>query len=147
HAARRAGGKDDARDHFNNARVRSEAKTDLESSFQPDCGARRTAIISATTLTAISSGDSAPISSPMGAKIDSNACRGIPSFSSSLITEIVLRLLPIMEIYFAGVDTAQRSTRISSRWPRVTMMMYVDEFTGSFPNALSYSSAKVASAS
>ena len=41
-----------------------------------ESGARRTAIISATTETAISSGVMAPISSPMGAKTRSKAARG-----------------------------------------------------------------------
>src|SRR5581483_1182716 len=121
HPARRAGRQDDARDHFNNARRLSCAKIDFESDRQSASGDRRTAIISATTEIAISSGDSAPISSPMGAKIFSNAARGIPSFSSSRITEIVLRLLPIIAMYFAGVPTAHRRTRISSRCPRVTI--------------------------
>src|SRR5262249_15341016 len=118
-----SGGEDDSRDHFNSARRFSCAKIDFESDRQSASGERRIAIISATTETAISSGDSAPISRPIGAKIFSNAERWKPSFSSSWIREIVLRLLPIIEMYFAGVETAQRRTRISSRWPRVTMMM------------------------
>ena len=45
----------------------------------------------------------------------------MPSFSSSFTTPITLRLLPIIAMYLALVSTAQRSTRMSSRWPRVTM--------------------------
>src|SRR5579872_3085162 len=122
HPAGCSGGQDNAGDHFNSARRLSWAKTDFDTERQSTFGLRRMAIISATTEIAISSGVSAPISRPMGAKIFSNSCRGRPSFSSSFTTEMVLRLLPIMATYFAGVSTAQRSTRISSRWPRVTMI-------------------------
>src|SRR6202795_5178253 len=110
-----------ARIHFRMAREVSVAKMDLESERQSDSGARRMAIISATIEMAISSGVMAPISRPMGAKTRSKAAREMPSFSSSLTTPITLRLLPIMAMYLALVSTAQRSTRMSSRWPRVTM--------------------------
>src|SRR5581483_5184945 len=100
HAAGRARRQDEAGDHFRSAFSRSCAKIDFESCRQSASGARRTAIISATTEIAISSGSSAPISRPMGANTFSNASRGMPSFSSSWITEIVLRLLPIMAMYF-----------------------------------------------
>src|ERR1039458_3432157 len=72
------------------------ALTDLESERQLDSALRRTAIISAVTEMAISSGEIAPISRPMGACRRSKAARGTPSFSSSRITPITLRLLPIM---------------------------------------------------
>ena len=62
-------GENHSRDHFNSARRLSCAKIDFESERQSASGARRTAIISATTEIAISSGDSAPISRPIGAKI------------------------------------------------------------------------------
>ena len=42
-------------------------------------------------------------------------------FWSSRKIVMVLRFDPIMPIYRAVDCTAQRSTRISSRWPRVTM--------------------------
>src|SRR6059036_3121746 len=93
HAAGFTGRKDDARwPHFMTPR----AKTDFESGFQPGCALRRTPIISATTLTAISSGVMAPSSSPMGEWTRSKRSRGNPSFSSSLTTLMVLRLLPII---------------------------------------------------
>src|ERR1700692_4255468 len=122
HAAGGAGRQDNTGDHFNSDRSWSWANTDFESDCHSTLGARRVAIISATTEIAISSGVSAPMSRPMGAKIFSNKWRGRPSFSCSFTTAMVLRLLPIMAIYFAGVSTAQRSTRISSRWPRVTII-------------------------
>src|SRR6202790_5060621 len=128
HAHRCTAGQDEtgngtARIHFRMAREVSVAKIDLESDRQSESGARRMAIISATIEMAISSGVMAPISRPMGAKMRSKAARGTFSFSSSLTTPITLRLLPIMAMYFALVSTAQRSTRMSSRWPRVTMTM------------------------
>jgi len=45
---------------------------------------------------------------------------------------MTLRLLPIMEMYRAGVVTAQRRTRMSSRCPRVTITMNVDSLIDSF---------------
>src|SRR5580658_3282641 len=131
HAAGSAAGKNDAGDlrstssysrvHLRTAREASLAKIDLAAVRHSESGARRRAIISATTETAISSGVMAPISSPMGAKTRSKAARWMPSFSNSLTTPITLRLLPIMAMYLALVSTAQRRTRMSSRWPRVTM--------------------------
>ncbi len=53
--------------HFVSALPVSLGKMDLESSRQLDWAFLRTAIISATTATAISSGVTAPMSSPMGA--------------------------------------------------------------------------------
>src|SRR5262249_19120890 len=99
HSAGRPGGQNNSRDHFGSALRLSCAKMDFDTDRQSASGARRTAIISATTEIAISSGDSAPISRPIGAKIFSNNERGKPSFSSSRITEIVLRLLPIIAMY------------------------------------------------
>src|SRR5260370_15028314 len=69
--------------HFDSAREDSSAKTDMDSERQFDFGLRRTAIISATTEMAISSGDIAPISRPIGAWIRSSCWRDRPSFSSS----------------------------------------------------------------
>src|SRR4051812_2202823 len=66
HSAGGSGREDNSGDHFNSALRFSCAKMDLESDRQSEFGARRIAIISATTETAISSGDSAPISKPMG---------------------------------------------------------------------------------
>src|SRR6185437_15485868 len=97
HAARFSGSQDDGGNaHFSMARECSSVKMDFEIPCQLPSGTLRTAIISAATEMAISSGVTAPISSPMGAETFSNAARGIPSFSSSLTTEMVLRLLPIM---------------------------------------------------
>src|ERR1700691_685617 len=122
HAARLARRQYQSAGHFNNsARGNSPVNTDLESARQPESALRRTAIISATTDTAISSGETAPISSPIGANTRAKLSSEAPSFSSSLTTLITLRLLPIMAMYRALVETAQRSTSISSRWPRVTM--------------------------
>ena len=53
--------------HFDSAREDSSAKTDMDSERQFDFGLRRTAIISAATEMAISSGEIAPISRPIGA--------------------------------------------------------------------------------
>lgn len=53
--------------HFSSACVDSAAKIDMDSERQLELGLRRTAIISAATETAISSGEIAPISRPMGA--------------------------------------------------------------------------------
>src|SRR5262249_52936681 len=93
HAARRTGGQDDAgQGHF---RIPA-ANTDFERGFQPAWALRRMPIISATTATAISSGVMAPTSSPIGEWTRSKRSRGMPSFSSSLMTLIALRLLPIM---------------------------------------------------
>src|ERR1041385_6917156 len=74
HTARFTGGQNQAGYiHFNRcARIDSSSETDLESDRQFDVALRRTAIISAATETAISSGEMAPISSPMGAKMRSN---------------------------------------------------------------------------
>src|SRR5271154_6518029 len=93
---------------------------------------RRTAINCATMLTAISSGVSAPISSPTGACTRSNCAAENPSFSSALYTAITLRLLPIIPIYRgvnprASLPTAHASTRMSPLCPRVTISKYVDE--------------------
>src|ERR1700733_12522325 len=96
HAARSSRGEDNTGNHFNSACNFSLAKIDFESDRQSDSGARRSAIISATTEIAISSGVSAPISSPIGANTLLNISRGKPSFSSSCTTEIVFRLLPII---------------------------------------------------
>src|SRR5215472_5887464 len=97
HALRFASGQNDARCfHFSRARRRSQAKIDFESERQFPSGSRLIAIISAATEIAISSGVTAPISKTMGAYTLSNAERGTPSFSSSLTTPIVLRLLPII---------------------------------------------------
>src|SRR5215208_2777343 len=52
--------------HFSSARE-SSAKTDMDSVRHADFGFRRTAIISAATEIAISSGEIAPISRPIGA--------------------------------------------------------------------------------
>src|SRR5262249_18349311 len=68
HAAGSARRENNTGDHFNRARRLSWAKMDFESLRQSISGARRTAIISATTEIAISSGVSAPISKPIGAK-------------------------------------------------------------------------------
>ena len=57
------------------ARTCSSANTDSESARQLDVAPRRTAIISAVTDIAISSGEMAPMSSPMGAWMFSNAAR------------------------------------------------------------------------
>src|SRR5271157_2504251 len=57
---------------------------------------RRTAIISATMATAISSGVSAPISRPMGECTRSRRSAGTPSRSSTLQISMNLRLLPII---------------------------------------------------
>src|ERR1700722_4472955 len=67
HATRRTCGENDPCHYLRRALRSSCAKMDLESDRQSESGERRTAIISATTETAISSGDSAPISRPMGA--------------------------------------------------------------------------------
>src|SRR5439155_15023741 len=97
HAFRFAGGQNQSGDvHFSSARVDSSAKMDIDSDRQPDFGLRRTAIISAATEIAISSGEMAPISRPIGAKIRESCSRDNPSFSSSFTTEITFRLLPIM---------------------------------------------------
>src|SRR5580698_1405795 len=127
HTARRAARENDsgnfpAAGHLRTARDASLAKIDLAAVRHSASGARCIAIISATTETAISSGVMAPISSPMGANTRSKATRAMPSFSSSFTTPITLRLLPIIAMYLALVSTAQRSTRMSSRWPRVTMI-------------------------
>src|ERR1017187_7141212 len=67
----------------------------------------------------------------MGANTRAKLPRAMPSFSSSLITLIMtLRLLPIMAMYRALVETAQRNTRISSRWPRVTTIRKLVSLTG-----------------
>ena len=79
HAAGSATGQNQTGNHFNSALSFSLVKMDFDSAFQSLDGARRTAIISATTETAISSGVMAPISSPMGAKIRSNCSRRKPS--------------------------------------------------------------------
>src|ERR1035437_4694865 len=88
HAARLPGGENDSGDAHCESTVRSPspAKTDRESERQLDWALRRTAIISAVTEIAISSGEMAPISSPMGAWMRSNAARAMPCFSSSRIT-------------------------------------------------------------
>src|ERR1022692_4268135 len=100
HAPRLAAGQDQSAGHLSNsARRDSPANTDLESARQSESALRRTAIISATTDTAISSGETAPISRPMGANTRA------ASFSSSLITLMTLRLLPIMAMYRALVET------------------------------------------
>src|ERR1035437_161490 len=102
HAARFAGGQNQSSDnetgaHFaSTVRNDSSANTDIESERQLDAAPRRTAIISAATEIAISSGETAPIFRPMGAWMRSKAARGIPSFSSSRMTFSTLRLLPIM---------------------------------------------------
>src|ERR1035441_1162430 len=96
HAARFAGGQDQAGGHFASVGRADSAITDIESERQLEAALRRTAIISAVTETAISSGEIAPISSPMGAWIFSKASRGMPSFSSSRNTLSTLRRLPIM---------------------------------------------------
>src|SRR6202050_3580171 len=88
HAAGGATGQNNAGDrrgrlHLRSARSDSVAKIDFERARQSVSGARRTAIISATMETAISSGVMAPISSPIGAKTRSNAARAMPSFSNS----------------------------------------------------------------
>src|SRR4029077_9190558 len=72
HAARFAGGQNQTSDiaHWIRvARRASSLKTDFASERQFDAAPRRTAIISAATEMAISSGEIAPISSPMGANI------------------------------------------------------------------------------
>src|SRR5271154_3634858 len=74
---------------------------------------RRTAINSATMLTAISSGVSAPISSPTGACTWAKRSGARPFSSSALNTEITLRRLPIIPMYRAAVPTAHSSTFIS----------------------------------
>src|ERR1035437_3052783 len=98
HAARLPGGENEGSDaHLEStARSPSPANTDMESERQLDGALRRTAIISAVTEMAISSGEMAPISSPMGAWMRSNTVRAMPAFSSSRITLSTLRLLPIM---------------------------------------------------
>src|SRR5262249_21602660 len=53
--------------HLTSARSDSSAKMDMERARQLDAGPRRTAIISAATAMAISSGEMAPISRPIGA--------------------------------------------------------------------------------
>src|SRR5260370_16982899 len=126
HAAGSAACKDNAGDraarrHLMSARSDSLVKIDFERARQSDSGARRMAIISATMETAISSGVIAPISSPMGSKARSNASPRMPPFSNSFTTPLTLRLLHIMAMYLALVPAAQRITRMSSRWPRVTM--------------------------
>src|ERR1017187_604079 len=105
HTPRFAGSQDQTRDagaartHLVSiARGDSSANTDNERARQLEAALRRTAIISATTEMAISSGEMAPISRPMGACIRSKAARGMPSFSSSRMTLSTLRLLPIMAI-------------------------------------------------
>src|SRR5580658_578488 len=121
HAPRLPGRQDQSAGHFSNsARRDSSENTDLESARQPESALRRTAIISATTDTAISSGEIAPISRPIGANTRAKLSVATPSPSSSLTTLMTLRLLPIIAMYRALVETAQRSTRMSSRWPRVT---------------------------
>jgi len=59
-------------------------------------GGTHTEVVSATMLTAISSGLVAPISRPMGAWIRSKDSREMPSFMISFITPMVFRLEPIM---------------------------------------------------
>ena len=67
HALRFTGGQNQSGDaHFSRA-LESSAKIDIDSDFQADFGLRRTAIISAATEIAISSGEMAPISRPIGA--------------------------------------------------------------------------------
>src|SRR5207244_9331519 len=66
------------------------------------------AVSIAAELIAISSGVSAPISNPTGARTLSNFSVGTPSFSSALYTESTFRLLPIMPMYRAWFPTAQR---------------------------------------
>ena len=69
HAPRFAGGQNEpGAAHFASAdRSDSSVNTDSESERQFEAALRRTAIISAVTEIAISSGEMAPISSPMGA--------------------------------------------------------------------------------
>ena len=68
HAARFTGGKNDrCRCSLQQRAKSSSAKIDFESRPPVASGSRRTAIISAATEMAISSGESAPISRPMGA--------------------------------------------------------------------------------
>ena len=57
---------------------------------------RRVAINSATTATAISSGVSEPMSSPMGAWMASSLSLGIPIPSNSFHISAIFRRLPIM---------------------------------------------------
>src|ERR1039457_4364254 len=80
HAPRLTAGQDQSAGHLSN------------SARQSELALRRTAIISATTDTAISSGETAPISSPMGANTRVKLSRAMPSFSSSLITLIMTAL-------------------------------------------------------
>src|SRR6202049_3266709 len=79
HTAGSAAGQDNSGDrtwvHFRTAREASVAKIDFAAWRHSESGARRIAIISATTETAISSGVMAPISNPIGAKMRSKTAR------------------------------------------------------------------------
>ena len=71
HAPRFTGSQNQAGDlascHLGSDRCNSSAKMDLDTDCQLDTALRRTAIISAATEMAISSGETAPISRPIGA--------------------------------------------------------------------------------
>src|SRR5262249_2894845 len=67
HAARFSGGEYDSCNHFVSTTRASARNTDMDSARQFEAAFRRTAIISAATEIAISSGEIAPISNPMGA--------------------------------------------------------------------------------
>ena len=68
HAARFAGGQNEPGGHCEHGGGRDfPANTESESVRQLDAALRRTAIISAATAMAISSGEMAPMSRPMGA--------------------------------------------------------------------------------
>ena len=93
-------------------------KIDFESERQLPSGSRRMAIISAAYRNRdLLRRDGADLETHRRVNAFERFGCGMPSFSSSLITAMTLRLLPIMEMYRAGVVTAQRSTRMSSRWP------------------------------
>ncbi len=82
---------------------------------------RRTAISSATMLTAISGTVTAPISRPIGARTRSNSSAvAIPFSRKFLRTKATLRRLPIMPRYASGRWMHLARACESWRWPRVT---------------------------